>query len=173
MSVAVLSPLAYVGYRDVTISYNLVRELPSDRASVVGTAMGAAPFSRPARAGPITVLVRQENGAFDTPDGERNIAQLTRFLYDIDGVESVRSITEPLGDKPGTGSTPITAAGRRKLAARKHPRSQALYPDAGAGIGRKGRAAGCCNSLRAFFARGGQPCRYDQRPAGGNVARVG
>ena len=59
------------------------------------------------------MLVRQENGAFDTPDGERNIAHLTRFLFDIDGVESVRSITEPLGDKPGTGSTPITAAGRQ------------------------------------------------------------
>ena len=111
VSVVILAPLAYVGYHDVTISYNLVRELPSDRTSVVGTDMVRRHFPA-GETGPITVLVRQENGAFDTPDGERNIAHLTRFLYDIDGVESVRSITEPLGDKPGTGSTPITAAGR-------------------------------------------------------------
>src|SRR5262249_34480774 len=75
----------------------------------------------------ITVVAFQEDGAFDTPEGERKIAHLTKQLSDIEGVESVRSITEPLGDKPGTGSTPLTAAGRRKLAARKHPRRQALY----------------------------------------------
>ncbi|HVU88162.1 MAG TPA: MMPL family transporter [Pirellulales bacterium] len=125
-SVVLLAPLAYVGYRDVTISYDLVRELPKDRASVIGTSMVRRHFPA-GETGPIAVLVHQQDGAFDTPEGERNIAHLTRLLYDIDGVESVRSITEPLGDKPGTGSTPITAAGRRKLAARKHPRSQALY----------------------------------------------
>ncbi|HEY4308278.1 MAG TPA: MMPL family transporter [Pirellulales bacterium] len=126
VSIAALAPLAWVGYRDVTISYNLVRELPSDRASVIGTAMVRRHFPA-GETGPITLLANQQNGAFNTPEGERNIALLTRFLYDIDGVESVRSITEPLGDEPGSASTPLTAAGRRKLAARKHPRSQALY----------------------------------------------
>jgi RND superfamily putative drug exporter len=125
-SVVLLAPMAYVGYHDVTISYDLVRELPKDRASVIGTSIVRRHFPA-GETGPITVLVHQQDGAFNTPDGERNIAHLTRLLSEIDGVESVRSITEPLGDKPGTGSTPITAAGRRKLAARKHPRSQALY----------------------------------------------
>ena len=77
--------------------------------------------------GPITLLIDHPDGAFDTLDGEREIALLTRMLYEIDGVVSVRSISEPLGNRPGTGTTPLTAAGRRKLAARKNPRSQALY----------------------------------------------
>lgn len=126
VSIVGLAPLAYEGWKDVPISYDLVRELPAERASVVGTGMVRRHFSA-GETGPITVVAFQEHGAFDTPAGEREIAQLTRLLWDIDGVESVRSITEPLGDKPGTASTPLTSAGRRKLAARKHPRSQALY----------------------------------------------
>jgi putative drug exporter of the RND superfamily len=125
-SVVALSPLAYAGWHDVPISYDLIRELPPERASVLGTKMLREHFSA-GETGPITVLVYCKNGAFDTAEGEREIALLTKQLYDVDGVVSVRSVTEPLGDKPGSGNTPLTAAGRRKLASRKHPRTQALY----------------------------------------------
>jgi RND superfamily putative drug exporter len=126
VSVVVLSPLAYAGWHDVPISYDLIRELPPERASVVGTKLLREHFSA-GETGPITVLVYSKNGAFDTVEGEREIALLTKQLYNVDGIVSVRSVTEPLGDKPGSGSTPLTAAGRRKLASRKHPRTQALY----------------------------------------------
>jgi len=125
-SLVLLAPLAYEGWREVTISYDLIRELPPNRASVIGTAMLRQHFPA-GETGPITVLAYQTNGAFDTAEGEREIALLTKLLSEIDGVASVRSISEPLGDRPGTGNTPLTAAGRRKLAARKNPRTQALY----------------------------------------------
>ena len=126
VSLLALLPLAYAGFHDVPISYDLVRELPADRVSVEGTVMLREHFPA-GETGPVTVVVYHPQGAFDTEAGERQIALLTKLLYDFDGVVSVRSITEPLGDKPGTGNTPLTAAGRRKLAARKHPRTEATY----------------------------------------------
>jgi RND superfamily putative drug exporter len=126
VSIAVLAPLAYEGWREAPISYDLIRDLPHDCASVHGTMLLRRHFPA-GEAGPITVVAYQKDGDFNTEAGERRIALLTRQLFDVEGVISVRSITEPLGDRPGSGSTPLTAAGRRKLAARKHPRTEATY----------------------------------------------
>jgi hypothetical protein len=51
---------------------------------------------------------------------------LTKTLYDVEGVVSVRSITEPLGDPPGYFQ-PFSAEGWRKAAARKHKLTRATY----------------------------------------------
>ncbi len=63
---------------------------------------------------------------FDTKEGEYQIALLTKVLYDIEGVVSVRSITEPLGDKPGYVQ-PFTKRGLAKLAAKAHRLTKARF----------------------------------------------
>ena len=65
---------------------------------------------------PITILAVQENGQFNQKTGQRQIALLTKQMYDMQGVVRVRSIAEPLGDPPGFFQ-PFSAEGRRKLAA--------------------------------------------------------
>jgi RND superfamily putative drug exporter len=80
----------------------------------------------PGSTAPITVLAFQKGGNFDETEGEHQIARLTKLLYDLPGVSSVRSLAEPLGDKPGF-MTPFSAKGRRKLAALKHPITQSRF----------------------------------------------
>lgn len=123
-SVALMIYPAIQGW-SVPISYNLVNELESSRASVIGTNMLRRHFS-PGDMGPVTVLAHLPGGAFDTKEGEQEIARLTKILYDLEGVESVRSYAEPLGDKPGLFN-PLSTHGRRKMAAKRHPRTVAMY----------------------------------------------
>lgn len=120
---AMLYP-AIVGW-STPISYNLVNELQADRTSVVGTQMLKRHFA-PGDTGPVTVLAYRPEGGLDTKEGEHDIARLTKTLYDVAGVASVRSYAEPLGDKPGMFN-PLSQQGRRKMAAKRHPRTQALY----------------------------------------------
>jgi len=112
-AVLLLAPLVYAGL-DVPLTYDLLGELKSDRASVRGTKLLCRYFD-PGQTGPVTILARHDEGQFDTPDGEYKISRLTGFLYYlqyeaeedhkttvIDPILSVRSRTEPLGDRPGS-----------------------------------------------------------------------
>jgi RND superfamily putative drug exporter len=69
---------------------------------------------------PITILAQQPQGDFESRSGTKRIAELTKLLYNTSGIESVRSLAEPLGDKPG-------ALRLAKLAVLRHPRTKALY----------------------------------------------
>ncbi len=124
VSVLILLPPAYEG-TSVPVTYDLLNELQADRASVVGTKMALRHFTA-GEMTPLTILAVEENGQFNDPEGEKHIAELTKTLYQIEGVASVRSITEPLGDKPGYFQ-PFRAEGLKKLAARKHKVTQATY----------------------------------------------
>ncbi len=123
-SLAVMSPLAYLG-ASVEISYDLLEELRSDRPSVVGTRLLRRHFS-PGDTGPVTILARRDGAQFDTLEGEKEIARLTKLLFDLPGVAYVRSIAEPLGDRPGYFNV-FSEQGRSKLAAKKHPQTKAIY----------------------------------------------
>ncbi|MEX2558749.1 MAG: MMPL family transporter [Pirellulales bacterium] len=123
-SLFVLSPLAWRGL-SVEVSYDLLGELRDDRPSVQGTRLLRRHFYA-GDTGPVTVLAHRQGAGFDTPEQEQEVARLTKLLYDLPGVRSVRSLAEPLGDQPGLFN-PFSAAGRRKLAARKHPQSTAIY----------------------------------------------
>lgn len=118
-SVLLLAPLAYEGL-GIKISYNLLSDLDPHRPSIVGTRLLQQHFP-PGDLGPITVMVYQPNGHFDQEQGEQQLARLTKTIYDMPGVSSVRSIAEPLGDTPGLFN-PLSPAGRRKLAALRNPR---------------------------------------------------
>ncbi len=76
--------------------------------------------------GPVTVVAYQPNGEFEQEAGKQHISRLTKALYDAPDVMSVRSIAEPLGDKPGKFN-PFSPAGRRKLAALRNPRTKATF----------------------------------------------
>jgi putative drug exporter of the RND superfamily len=123
-SVALLTPLAYAGL-SVRLTYDFLNELENSCASVQGTALAKLHFPAGEMA-PVTILALQDGGHFDTPEGEVEIARLTKILYDIPGVESVRSIAEPLGNRPGYFQ-PFRARGLNKLAARKHKQTKATY----------------------------------------------
>jgi RND superfamily putative drug exporter len=124
VSILALAPLARVGW-GIKVTYDLVNELDPRRPSVQGVRLSQE-FFPPGETSPVTILALQENGKFNSPEGEREIARLTKSLYDIDGVVSVRSIAEPLGNKPGY--TQLFRAGSlKKIAARKHKRTTAVY----------------------------------------------
>lgn len=124
LSLLALAPLAWRG-SSVQVTYNLLEELRDDRPSVLGTQSLRRHFFA-GDTGPVSVVAQRPGAKFDTPKGERDIARLTRRLFEVPGVKSVRSISEPMGDAPGYRNL-FSAAGRRKLAAREHPRTRALY----------------------------------------------
>ncbi len=124
VSVLLLAPLAYRG-TSVRMTYDFLGELAADRPSVRGTAIARRHFSSGEMA-PTTLLVYQRGAKFDEKAGERQIARLTKTLYDMPGIESVRSISEPTGDPPGYFQ-PLRASGLQKLAARKHKFTRARF----------------------------------------------
>ncbi len=137
VSVALLAPLAIGGW-ETRISYDLLNELmpiPHSSATLRDSVQGSElskKFFSPGETSPITILAWRESGIpFDTKEGERDIALLTKSLYDFTGhdgpeVESVRSLSEPLGGKPGSVNL-LRGEGLKKLAARKHKRTRELY----------------------------------------------
>ena len=51
---------------------------------------------------PVTVLAVKHDADFESKDMEREIARLTKRLYSVEGVDVVRSLAEPTGDRPAT-----------------------------------------------------------------------
>jgi RND superfamily putative drug exporter len=143
----------------VAVNYDLLAELSSDRPAVQGAQL-VRQYFMPGETGPITVLARTERppdsaimqttagnpapsteehaprGLFETHEGKRRIALLTRFFYDlsypdeqgndVQPVYSVRSLTEPLGSPPGSFN-PLSRIGRKKLAVLEHPKTKAAF----------------------------------------------
>ncbi len=124
VSMLALAPLAWAGWniRSLT-TWSTSSTRPSERP---GGATQPEVFSSPGETSPVTILALQENGKFNTPEGEREISRLTKSLYDIDGVVSVRSIAEPLGNRPAYAQL-FRAGSLKKMAARKHKRTTARY----------------------------------------------
>jgi RND superfamily putative drug exporter len=123
-SVAVLAPLAYQGL-SVRLTYDLLNELDRRRPSVRGAELARRHFPAGETA-PVTVLALKHDAHFESPEMEREIARLTKRLYSVEGVEVVRSLAEPTGDKPGYFQ-PFRASGLKKLAAREHKTTKARF----------------------------------------------
>lgn len=125
VSLLLLAYPAWRGFGSVEITYNLLNELQRDRTSVVGTDLLRRHFAA-GDIGPVTVVARNAAGHFDTREGEIHIAELTKQLWDVPGVVAVRSLSEPLGDKPGFSNV-FSRRGQRKLAAKKHARTLSMF----------------------------------------------
>lgn len=130
-SLILLAPFAYRGL-SLDMTYDLLGELDPNRTSVRGGEMARRHFPA-GEMSPITLLVEKPDAHFDEPEGEHEIGRLTKALYDMPGIEQVRSITEPTGDPPGFFQ-PFRRGGLRKLAARKHKSSKARFVSQAPGL---------------------------------------
>ncbi len=119
-----LAPFAYRGL-SVDMTYDFLGELSASRPSVQGTNIARRHFT-PGEMAPVTLLVYKPDGSFDEKEGERQIGRLTKTLYDMPGIESVRSLTEPTGDPPGYFQ-PFRRSGLKKIAAREHKITKARF----------------------------------------------
>lgn len=105
-------------------SYDLVGELPHDAISRKGMQLLKDHFPI-GETGPLVIIAKKEDAGFETTEGMVAIEQLTKQLY-VEGVESVRSIAEPLGEYPKRFSL-VSPRGQKKLLRRTHSLSRAQY----------------------------------------------
>ena len=128
-----LSPLAWRGL-SVEVSYDLLQELPPDRASRKGTELLRRHFPA-GDTGSITILARDDGFDFDTPEGKRRIETLSEILLEElrDGQTGRRradsrvlSLTRPLGDSP-KGKSVLTPAGLMARALPEQPRVKRAF----------------------------------------------
>ncbi|MFZ5833603.1 MAG: MMPL family transporter, partial [Planctomycetota bacterium] len=134
LAMALMAVPAWFG-SDVPITYDLLNELQPDRPSVQGTQILRRHFL-PGEIGPTTLVAHRPGADFLSEKGQQQIARLTKELYDFEWADlsdqvvrpivSVRSLTEPLGDPPGTFN-PLTAAGRQKLIVLKNPQTKRAF----------------------------------------------
>jgi RND superfamily putative drug exporter len=131
-TVLLLLPLAVAGFFTADhVTFDFLSELPANRTSIQGTELLRQHFPV-GEGGPVVILARRADAGFDSADrqvaarGMAGIFDLTVKLSQIPGVESVRSLAEPLGDPPRPISL-ISAAGRRKLLLREHRLSKQLF----------------------------------------------
>ena len=127
VSLLILLVPAIHGVRNVgRITYDFLSQLPHERPSRQGAEFMKRHFDV-GEAGPLTVVVFQPQGGFDTRPGRERIAELTRALY-IDGVSAVRSISDPLGKfPPGRRLRLFGKDSWTKLIASPHTQTQKLY----------------------------------------------
>ncbi|WP_145054114.1 MMPL family transporter [Lignipirellula cremea] len=120
-SVALMMPLAVLGaWQGNHVTYDFPAGLPPSLPSRQGSAVLKGHFAV-GESGPLTLLIRKQNGAFDSDNGREHIGVLAHSLL-LPGVASVRSIADPLGD--ASSKTPrhfgISPRSLRRVAARKH-----------------------------------------------------
>jgi RND superfamily putative drug exporter len=131
-SLLLLFPLTVIGWTTPRrVTFDLLSELSSSTSSMRGNELLKRHFPV-GEAGPVMVLVQKRGARFDDDDkdvaahGMAAIFDLTKSLTEVAGVDSVRSIAEPLGDEPEKMSL-ITSAGRRKLFLRQHKLTKEIF----------------------------------------------
>ncbi|MDP7273860.1 MAG: MMPL family transporter [Planctomycetaceae bacterium] len=105
-SVALMLPLAAWGAAHyTTLSYGLLSELPRATASVKGAAEVQAYFPA-GNAGPVTLLLENQQLDFSSQEGRERITWLSNFLRDRKQalkIADVRSLSHPYGLDGGSG----------------------------------------------------------------------
>lgn len=130
VSVLLLSPPVYSvlasfreGGEGMQISFDLVNDLQEHRPGVQGTKLLRRHFS-PGETGPVTIIARLPGEQFTTKAGIGKLNQLAAKLYDIEGIETIRSMSQPMGDDPRKMSF---SRRRRVIAARKHAFTKKMF----------------------------------------------
>lgn len=118
------APLAWYGAR-APVTYDVFSELSPRSISRHGTALLLRHFPA-GDVGPLTVLARRPAGGLQSDEGRRMIAELTHRLYELEGVDRVRSLYRPTGDPPGATSL-FSSRGIAALAAANSPLAKEAY----------------------------------------------
>lgn len=132
VSVLLLLPLAGIGlFTADHVTFDFLSELASDRTSIRGTNLLKQHFPV-GEGGPIVVLAHKPNAGFvdensDVPaSAMAGILELTVAMNDIPGINSVRSLYEPLGDPPKRVSI-LSSAATRKIFLREHDLTKSVF----------------------------------------------
>lgn len=127
-SVLVLAPLAYYGsFSADHTTFDLLNSLARSRESYRGSLVLKQHFPI-GEGGPIIVLAQKPNAGFDSEDRQTAaiamgaIFDLTAALTQIEGVDAVRSLAEPLGDPPRWSLTQT-----KKNILRQHRLTQSIF----------------------------------------------
>jgi RND superfamily putative drug exporter len=121
IALLLMTPIAWYG-RNVGVTYDLLSALAPNRPSRQGTDLLRRHFPS-GTGGTIVVLARNDHGQFAEKKNLPAIEDLTLALCSVPGVRSVRSIAEPLGDRPRY--TGVFDARKRGL--RSHRLSRELF----------------------------------------------
>jgi len=124
LSLAVAMPLAWYGI-DAPVTYDIFSELPSDAASKRGTKL-LLQHLPPGEIGPLTVLARLPGQDFASDEGRLKIAELSKRLHDLPGVDKVRSLYRPTGQAPGAVSL-FSRSGLMSLAVAGSPLAEETF----------------------------------------------
>ncbi len=130
ISLLCLTPLAVTGlFTADHVTFDFLSELEASRPSIRGNRLLEKHFPI-GESGPLIVLARREGAGFGGeetgPQALAAIQQLTQTLLEVDGVEAVRSLAEPLGEPPQRISI-LSTAGRRKLFLREHRLTKSIF----------------------------------------------
>ena len=127
-SLLAAAPLAIYG-RETEVTYDIFSELPRNSTSARGTKLLLRTLP-PGEMGPLTVLVQLPGADFAAKESRFRIAELTKLLVELPGVEKVRSLYRPTGDRPGAVSI-TTFEGVAALAAAGSPQAQETFVSQG------------------------------------------
>jgi RND superfamily putative drug exporter len=132
ISLLALLPFAVAGWFTADhVTFDLLSAVSLNRPSRKGAELLKNHFPI-GEGGPIMVLAQRQGARFDDPDRKvaaeslAAIYDLTKTLRTVPGVETVRSLAEPLGDPPQRVSL-VSKAGRRKLMLREHRLTKSIY----------------------------------------------
>lgn len=122
-----LSPLATYGVANGRrVTYDFLSGLPPTCPGKQGVE-ALRPHFPVGESGPITVLMKKENARFQSTEGRGQIRHLSDQLH-LKGVQTVRSVEDPLGDyAPGETPGILSSRGRRLRMLRAHPRTKAIF----------------------------------------------
>ena len=123
-SMVLLAPFAAAGL-SVEITYDLLNEMRADRPSVAGSRLLREHFPA-GETGPVIVLVDRHNADFRTTEGRDELAELTDKFLKLEGVEAVRSATQPFGH-PFRGLGSLLGGDAAKVLAANTSRAKDTY----------------------------------------------
>jgi RND superfamily putative drug exporter len=126
-SVLILFPLAYHGFWSGDhVTYDFLSGLADTTPSKQGTLLLQKHFPV-GESGPLVVLAKREGAQFDERDGRAKVRELSDELY-VEGVESVRSISDPLGEfAPGERRGLSNIKALRAWASSPHRKTAEIY----------------------------------------------
>lgn len=129
LAMIALAPLGAYGWRRADhVTYDFLKSLPKDRPARAGAELlrGHFPIGE---SGPVTLIAVRPGADFnEDPASRQAVAQLTSELY-VEGVRSVRSLSDPLGVTPpnAKGVSGFSRRGLKTRFLRPHQGSKDVY----------------------------------------------